>query len=115
MSRLNDLGEILDSYDERFQHSWKSFLEGFEEEYCNVLNQFDDSTKRKLISCYDTVKKYADKLQKKDPINTYYDSIKGILNSEPTDETNNAIKIYQKIISSSVEGMEKFVGQFNDE
>ena len=61
MSRADKLGEILDSYDERFRHSWKSFLEGFEDKYCTVLNQLDDSTKRKMISCYDAVKKYADK------------------------------------------------------
>lgn len=82
MSRTDKFGEILDSYDERFRHSWKSFLEGFEDRYCTVLNQFDDTTKQRLVNGYLAVKDNSEKIKRKDPIEIYYMAIKKMLDIE---------------------------------
>ena len=103
MSRLDDLGEILGSYDEQFQHTWKAFLEGFEEKYCSVLNAFDDKTKRKLISGYHAVKENSKKVQNKDPVEIYYTTIKSMIDAEKDNVNNQAVIYY------CVEAVEEFV------
>ena len=82
MSRFKDIGNILKKYDERFQHNWNSFLEGFDEKYCSVLNSFDDTTKQRLVNGYIAVKENSERIKRKDPIEIYYMAIKKMLDIE---------------------------------
>lgn len=75
MSRLDNFGEILNSYDEQFKHSWKDFLGGFEHKYCYLLNNLDDATKERIVSVYQLLKEVPDK----DPMAQYFTSIKQML------------------------------------
>jgi hypothetical protein len=79
MSRADKLGEILDGYDERLQQSWKSFLEGFEEKYCSVLNQFDNITKQKLVNGYHSVLEIKVETKNTRLVEEYYRGVKSLI------------------------------------
>lgn len=103
MSRFKDLGKILKKYDERFQHNWNSFLEGFDEKYCSVLNRFDDATKQRLVNGYIAVKENSEKIKRKDPIEIYYTGIKKMLDIEKGKSSN------QTVMSAYADSIEELV------
>ena len=106
MSRLDSFGEILDSYDEKFLHSWKAFLAGFEEKYITILNQFDDQTKQKLVNGYSTVIEISVKTKKQGPVAVYYDGIKKHIDSTDLAHNQAALRAYAESLEEFVRSME---------
>ncbi len=109
MSRIDKFEDILNGYDEKFQQSWKAFLQGFDEKYCSILSQFDDATKQKLVNGYHLIIESSEKTKNNQLIEIYYKGMKSLI-----DVKIDSLDLIhdQAVMRSYIDGVEEIVRSF---